>query len=93
MNIYDRKDKINKGYGSIQTYRENTEYEHRRGTFTLPEGIVQIYHCYSVIIFSILIDGYEYTRTITNNKKQYTDLGLTRVAAKYGRETIKRVRG
>lgn len=89
MEIYNTKNKIGKkGYGSITTIKKDTQYEHRKGTFTFDKGIVLIYDEPFLTSFSFLYKGIDYVRTISKKKKQYTDNGLIRMAAKYGREIV-----
>jgi hypothetical protein len=89
MKIDDTQNKIGKqGYGSITVVNRGTDNEYRKGTFTFNKGIIEIYDEPRLTSFSFLYDGIYYTRVLSDKKKPYTDNGLIRMAAKYGREIL-----
>lgn len=88
MEVYNTKGRVGKGWGNIRKLSQNTEYKHRIGTFTFDKGIVAIYDEPAITSFTFIVNGISYTRVLSKKKKQYTDNGLIRMAAKYGREII-----
>ena len=90
MKIYDTQNKVGKqGYGNITVVNRGTYFEYRKGTFTFNKGIIEIYDKPTLTSFSFLYDGIIYLRVINNKKKPYTNNGLIRMAARYGREIIR----
>lgn len=93
MKVTDNKDKVSKkGYGWVNVVNKNTEYEHRIGGFTMREGIIDIYDEPNITSFNFQLNGYVYSRIISDKKKQYTDKGLVRMAAKFGREICRNIK-
>ena len=89
MEIYTRVDKLSpKGFGNISVLGKGTEYERRKGTFKSAYGIVEIYDEPMVTSFNFIFNGVEYYKSIYSKKKQFTDLGLVRIAGKFMREVV-----
>jgi len=89
MEIFNRKTKAEKkGYGCISTINQNTHREYRNGSFSFEHGDVVIYDEPMLSSFSFFYKGYNYTRVISKKRNPYTDLGLVRIAGKFGREIV-----
>ena len=89
MEIYIRFDKLSKkGYGSISVLGKGTEHERRKGTFKSADGVVEIYDEPLFTSFNFILNGMEYYKSISSKNKQFTDLGLIRMAGKFMREVV-----
>lgn len=62
---------------------------YREGYFVFERGVVIIYHGGELTSFSMYVNGRGYYRSIKG--KDYTDIGLARLAGKFGRETLKSI--
>ena len=94
MHIRDENWAIGKAFASIQN--DNRHYFSRSGEFNFERGSVLINHWLQgpeedryITSLSFYFNNRGYYRTI-ETKKPYTDIGLARIAGKFGREIIKK---
>ncbi|MCG9971012.1 hypothetical protein [Christiangramia crocea] len=91
MEKYNYDYAVGKPSANIQVINEGTEYEHRIGNYIFEKGEVHIYADPKIITFSMLFKGRHYNQTVSDFKKEFTDLGLKRMAGKFGRRTLEKV--
>ncbi len=91
--IYDSDYAIGGPYVNInKVFDTDGKCSWKTGKYVSNDGYVEIYyqwHNHIHVSFTTYINGRVYHRTISG--KKYTDLGISRLAGKFLKETIKKV--